>query len=242
MRTTALYVNGRVILGTSHLDAFQKLSEDEKNDPSLVSGFYTQSSKEFQGYAEDEHFFCKTIMLLRHGEPDANHLDPGLTKKGVTEVIQAAKYLATKDIHGFAAFTSPFLRCLETARIIQDHIQIDFTVEQDLAECPVFLHSDEEYYIQNRRSAFKSFRWPTEDGWRIRCESPEIFHTRLRKLLHALPDKSILISHRGIVLNIARLALCEKRVRENGVPTASLTYIENQRLKCIGRIPDEDAA
>jgi hypothetical protein len=50
-KVAALYCNGRLVTGRSHLDAWEQLSEEEK-EGQITSGFFDLDSKEFMSDLE----------------------------------------------------------------------------------------------------------------------------------------------------------------------------------------------
>jgi hypothetical protein len=67
MMKAELFVGGCIVIGDSHLDAFQLLSVEEK-DADLVSGFFDPETHEFVSDMEKDHFFDKEMYLIRHGQ------------------------------------------------------------------------------------------------------------------------------------------------------------------------------
>lgn len=240
MRIAALYIHGRVVLGASHLDAFEQLTPEEKDSDDISSGFFNQETMEFDGYVEHEHFFNKKIMLMRHGKPRNDDLDPGLSNEGINEVIQVARQILQFNLTGFTGYTSPMRRCLETARIVHEYTGLTFSVAPELMETPPFLNEGETFFLKKHCDQFPNYNWPDCSGWHIEAEPTSAFRQRVGTVLRGLPTRSILVSHRGLVENMARMALCDEKVRFHGVRTASLTFIEDQHVRCLGRTLDED--
>jgi len=235
MRTAALYLRGRVVIGRSHLEAFQKLSDAEKNEY-MVSGFYEEATGEFCADMCRDHFYNKKIVLIRHGQCqyDQCQIDPALNAQGISETEEVTDYLGHFDLTDYKCFTSPMLRCLQTTEIIQKKLGIQFEVKQNLMETPTFLNQEETFELKSRRSEFPKFRWPEEESWELRSENEATFMQRVASILRSLPSKSILISHFGVVTHMAKFALCDEKVMKAKVPTASLTFIDNQEVKCFG--------
>lgn len=50
-KVAALYCNGRLVTGRSHLDAWEQLSEEEK-EGQITSGFFDLDTKEFMSDLE----------------------------------------------------------------------------------------------------------------------------------------------------------------------------------------------
>lgn len=235
MRKAALYIQGRIVLGSSHLDAFEQLSEDEKSSESLSSGFFDEETNEFQGYMEEEHFFNKEILLMRHGRVEDGCEDPDLSPEGHSQVAATGRLLDEMNLDGFMGFCSPMLRCLRTAAFVSEYTGVHFRVEPDMMEPPPFLTPGDSFFLPTRHSTFPQYDWPTDSGWIVGHETTKAFISRISQVLRRLPKRSIIISHSGFVINMAKLALCNETVTKCGVPTASLTHIENREVRCLGK-------
>lgn len=79
------------------------------------------------------------LLLVRHGQSEANagtSTDPdcGLTERGREQARSAARRLATLDLDGFVALTSPYRRAVQTAEEVALATGIIFTVEEALRE------------------------------------------------------------------------------------------------------------
>lgn len=234
MQTAALYTHGRVVVGVSHLDAYQKLTPQEK-DSDLTSGFFDPETGEFLSDLHREHFFNKKILLIRHGEARCDDgCDPELSETGIKQVEKMKEYLCQIDLDGFVGFTSPLHRCVQTTHILVSCLGVRFSVNADLVETPGF-----PFTIKNRREDYDDLEWPTDQDWDVECETERSFVERIGDVLKRLPPKCILISHSGFVTNMAKLALCDEKIIECGVPNASITYIDDQEVKCLGRTVDE---
>ncbi|MBI1361492.1 MAG: histidine phosphatase family protein [Alphaproteobacteria bacterium] len=75
------------------------------------------------------------IYLIRHGEPSAgwgDHLDPGLSEKGLQQAEAAAETLARAGAK--RAVTSPLARCRETARPFEKRIETHARIEPGVGE------------------------------------------------------------------------------------------------------------
>lgn len=235
MKRPALYINGRVVEGSSHVNAFEQLSHDEQLEDSISSGTFDTETGEFDGYIEEEHFYRKEILLMRHASVASNGLDPGISQAGVDQVLAVMPYLRQLDLSQFSCKCSPMLRCLETANVIQSCVDVKFCVDPSLAEPPPSLEENEDYYVPARQSGFPQYLWPDVAGWLIHQFTTNEFLSHVTEVLRLLPKKSILISHSGFVIRMVRLALCETTMLKNGIPTASLTHIENREVRCLGK-------
>jgi len=234
MRRAALYVHGRIVIADSHLDAFQTLTIEERREY-IVSGFIDDETGEFDSDLARDHFYNKEIYLVRHGHVEAqDDPDPEITEIGVEQAECVAEELVGTDLSGFTCRTSPLLRCLQTAQVFSRICGLKFEVDLSLMETPNFLLPHQTFRMKNRYGDFPEFHWPTKHDWLVPYESPEGFGIRIRNVLQDLPNHSILISHFGVITNMAGMALCDEKAIECGVPTASLTHIDNQEVKCLG--------
>jgi broad specificity phosphatase PhoE len=232
VKRPALYIRGRIVIGNSHCAAFEQLSSDERHD-SISSGVFDTETGEFQGYVEEEHFYEKEILLMRHASVADDSIDPGISQDGVSQVKSVIPYLQKLDLSKFTCKCSPMLRCLETADIIQKILNIKFSVDPSLVEPPPYLKYEEEFYIPARVVDFPQYLWPETNGWVINNHD---FVGRVADVLRHLPKRSIIISHGGFVSSMVKLALCEDTMLRCGIPTASLTHIQNREVRCLGKV------
>lgn len=238
MMKAALYVSGRIVVGDSHLDAYRKLSESEK-DGDLVSGFYDGETEEFQSDMEKDHFYDKELFLIRHGRAeDPAAPDPDISDEGICQVQQLASELCGRNFCGVEGITSPLLRCLRTASILQERLGIHFRIVPEVMETPHFLDEYEIFKVRNRSRQFPHFDWPTSKEWHVVHETPPDFLERVKDTLCHLPHKAIVVTHYGYICHMVKLALCDAKAQlvvEQGIPPASLTYINRQDVACLGR-------
>lgn len=128
----ALYAtSGHMVTGCNHGDAFGKLLDTEK-DEKLISGFYDPTSSRF--LTDDGCFYIKTIILVRHAEAANGRNDPPITDNGVTQARAAASRLAKLNLQDFVGFTSPMVRCRQTAELLHETVHLDFQVDHDLRD------------------------------------------------------------------------------------------------------------
>ena len=239
MKKAALYVHGRVVTAESHLAAFEALTLKERKEY-IVSGFIDEETGEFDSDLAHDHFYNKEIYLVRHGDAQTNeNPDPPITEKGTKQAKELAETLSKKNLSDFFCITSPLLRCLQTAQIFNEICGLKFVVDLSLIETPHFLNDpSQSFWLKNRCHEFSDFNWLYKHDWRIRYESKPNFNKRVRYILEHLPEQSFLISHFGVIMSMASFALCGDKAMEHGVPTASLTHIDNQEIKCLGQISD----
>lgn len=230
MRRAALYVCGRIIIADSHVSAFMQLSESEKDDGGLVSGFFDPETQEFVSDEDRDHFYDKEMYLVRHGKScNPSDPDPDISEEGQEQAAKVAYCLWSKNLQGFTGYTSPLLRCLRTADAIHRLIGIEFQIVPELVESP----GDDVFKIRNRSSQFPQFEWPSSCEWHVLQETPVSFLQRAKDALLQLPGQSIVVTHFGLIHNMAKLALCDDKaeiVAEQGIPPGSVTYINRQRV------------
>ena len=136
----ALYVHGKIVTGTHHGDAFNKLSDKEKNED-ICSGFYDKENNKF--ITDEKEFYLKQIILVRHA--DAEHCEnPGITDLGRSQVQRAATFLnAFVNLSGFKGYASPRRRCQETAEEFSNETCLDFNTSDLLRDAnephPIFV-------------------------------------------------------------------------------------------------------
>jgi broad specificity phosphatase PhoE len=230
----ALYVSGRVVTGDSHIACFEKLTESEQ-DQVTDSGFFDCESGQFISDREREVFDEKEMYMIRHGQSTCpDEPDPDITPDGICQVQQAVDCLATQDLREFIGFTSPLLRCLQTANILHNSLGIKFHIVPEIMETPHFLEPEEIFKVKNRSHMFPQFDWPTSQEWHVLHETPLDFFKRVKETLQQFPCHSILVTHYGFICLTAKLALC-KAVLKEGFPPASVTYFHRHDGKRLGR-------
>lgn len=245
MRKAALYVQGRVVIGDSHLEAYQKLTLLEQQEH-VVSGVFDTDTEEFDSDLPIDHFYNKELIFVRHGQAaDPDEPDSELSEEGKVQIQQVCSYLLkTFEIKSFVGLTSPLLRCLQSALIIHELLDLDFEVQPGVMEIPIFLEEDQQYRLQNHRSKFPQFRWSTSEDWILTTETQRNFLNRTKQALQEFPSRCIVITHYGFICNVARFALCDQKanvVATGAVPPASVTFIDKQEVKCLGWTHEENS-
>jgi len=113
----AIYTGKKLVVGSHHGDAFNKLSVEEQDDISLKSGFFDPESGFF--ICDEQSFYFKQLILIRHASIIKSEFDPGLSEFGVEQCYQATEFLIKNfDLTDFMGFYSPCRRCKETASAI----------------------------------------------------------------------------------------------------------------------------
>jgi broad specificity phosphatase PhoE len=240
MRRAALFVQGRVVLGVTHGDAFGQLTEIEQSAELLISGFFDPETQEFEADDTNQHFYDKEICLIRHAQPlDLFDPDTSISPEGVEQAEQVASFLTESvDLEDVTCITSPLLRCLQTAQIIYKTSHLTFEVDPCVMETPPV-----EFHLKNHHELFPFFNWSTFFDWDLCPESPSVFLQRTRSALRHLPHRCIIVTHLGTICNISRLALCEQKAQKvigSGLPPASVTYIKQQDVRCMNENKTDD--
>ena len=229
----ALFVGGRVVTGVHHGDAFSKLSENEKNSRELLSGFWDDQTGKFV-VPDSFTFFTKKIILVRHSlVQEHEESDPSLSYEGHNRCCKTARFLVdTEDLTGFVGYTSPMLRCLETAANISRLTGIKFAVDPSFVEAfPTPIE------VPNRRELFPDFRWDSLDSYCLGEETPIQFARRLEQVIKTMPQKAIIISHCTFIANMAELISGNYSLQDTypSIPAASVTLIDNYKIVYVGK-------
>jgi phosphohistidine phosphatase SixA len=229
----AIYVDGKIVTGRHHGEAFSFLSEAEKNSNTLLSGFWDPQSGRF--ISDCGEFYTKRIFLIRHSNPACGYdqdIDPPLCEEGVERAWATAHFLNSQNLEEYEGFTSPFRRCLETAHIIAALTGLAFVVDPCLVE-PML----ETTFVENHAEDFPSFRWETNRSFRFYNEDPNSYAHRISERGRSFPKKSVAISHCSFIADMAELlsgndGLAQRRV---ALAPASLTYIDNNEVVHYGK-------
>jgi len=129
----ALYTSkGKVVTGQHHGEAFSKLIGAERDE--LISGFLDPITGKF--ISDDIEFYAKKMVCLRHSEVDYNEEDPGINPQGRTHSMRAALFVKqhVEGINTFQGICSPSRRCVETAGILSETLNIEFEENCDLVD------------------------------------------------------------------------------------------------------------
>ena len=218
--------NGTFVTGHHHGEAFGKLNDEEQNQE-IRSGFLDPITGKFFG--DDFECYVRKIMMIRHGEYHRdNSVDPGMNQNGFNQIRRTAQHLVTSDLSSYQAYTSPYLRCLQTAQILSCICKIKFIVEPLIGE-----EVDADCVIPARQQEFSEFKWPDKEEFAFTKETSETFSTRINGLLENLPPKSILICHCPVIYKISQLSLEQEDIDPH-IPHGSLTFIEDHKVVWLG--------
>jgi len=175
----AIYLDGKVITGKTHGEAYGLLTDEEKkNADDIISGFIDSKTNRFFDVDSGIEFYTKKFLFVRHGSVKDNQKEPDLSQEGIFEVEKVASYLRAYNLKGCQAIVSPSLRCIRTAQIIADSTRITFEVEPSIQD----KHPDEPNYD---------------------------YYSRLRDAIASLSIKSLIISHCPTIIAMLNVALGE---------------------------------
>lgn len=234
MRRAALYVEGKIVVADSHVMAFMQLQETEKNG-NIVSGFFDPDTEEFDSDLVDDHFYNKELILVRHTQTLHDGPNPHLSEEGKVEAEKIAHRLKDYDLSDYQGLTSPFNRCLETAEILHERLDIPFSVEPEIGETPDFLKENENCLLQNLCCQFTTFDWPS-GNFLLQNETKDQFRDRTKRVLQRIPHRCIVVTHFGIIYNISQIALCPRKAEKllsTGVPKGNVAYINKDVIQII---------
>jgi broad specificity phosphatase PhoE len=189
------------------------------------------------------------LIIVRHGESEYNtdvseSLDSSLTTKGILQVKKTAEYLKKIDLSGFEGITSPYLRTLQTAKIIQGETDIPFRVDNGPAELTIYYNSSESReridFLDVPKRDFE-FDWPSVwDGRFAAEENLEDFLCRVESFLSGLDKdgKYLIVSHGSPVHTMSNLMQGIREVPEwsDSIANSSITWLENDNLKYLSKV------
>lgn len=181
----------------------------------------------------------KELMIIRHARSLYNvevtdDLDAGLTDFGHQQAEMVGEFLREElSIPYWHIFTSPFLRCLETAQHIKDKLTgCAVTVDGRLGEMTVDYHELDSLSVENRGEAFP-YNWSNYDPVDFAHERMEDYVQRLEAFYDSVPNRSIIITHGSPVLSFIRM----HEGKFNSVPlwnhsigNCSMTWIRGNRM------------
>lgn len=187
------------------------------------------------------------LLIIRHSRSEHNlklttDLDSRITTFGEHQAVNVGKFLQDKffsekyNIEEWGVFTSPFLRCLQTTKLIADQIKDcpKPCVRRTLRE--YLNHSNQSCEIK-KRSEF-DFDWDFESA-SFDIEQNETFLDRMHKALIALPKCAIVVTH-GLPAHVLKNLAVDPSgnhvpLWDNSIDNASITWIKNGRLIWNGR-------
>lgn len=173
------------------------------------------------------------LILIRHGESKYNamltdNLDSELTEKGIAQAKATGKFLREHfgHIQNFIGITSPYMRCLQTSRIIKEETGLEFFVDHGPRE--IMVHY-EEVSIPDRSELFPEFIW-TSFPPTFYKETFDQFIERMKKYVGDFEhEKALVVSHGTPVGSLFELTLGREHKPDTEFypDNASVSYIRN---------------
>jgi broad specificity phosphatase PhoE len=128
-------------------------------------------------------------IYIRHGESrynkkETNDLDSELTDEGVLQVRRVARWLKehVPDLiyRGYFGVTTPYLRALQSARIIREITGLQFHVHSGPREV---MTCYDQVDVPLRKFEFSDLDWSLciNEPWKFRRETTEQFDNRIRQ-------------------------------------------------------------
>ena len=141
------------------------------------------------------------LILIRHGQSEHNtkashSLDSCLTGFGINQAVKLANFLGETDLYGFVGMTSPYLRCLQTAKIIQDKTNLPFEVNAGVRE----------YHIDKTLSPL-----PKKGGMTLPCRISEF-----PLFSYEIDDSSVFYANENLGEFVNRVRLFAEELKRRG--------------------------
>lgn len=187
----------------------------------------------------------KEFLFVRHAESEYNayltdNLDSCLTPQGEEQALATGKFLAGfPEISQFTGLVSPYLRALQTAKIISQETGVRFRVVESPREIMV---KYDTVFIPIRREEFPEFDWGDQvEAWRFDRETTGDFLTRINGFRHTLDGRVLVVSHGTPVNAMYELTMTgESRASTvEYVRNASVSYVRNGEGVWFGILPNE---
>jgi len=190
--------------------------------------------------------FKEELVIIRHARSKHNireseDMDDAITEHGKAQARNVGRYLYEEiDLTGFKFFTSPFLRCLQTASIIQNWTRPfgQFQVMHELRE--YLNHTGRECFVRSRKNEFTELDWSlyADEGTTYYDEFNEVFLHRIHDCFHKLPERSVVVTHglpAFVLLHVARGNVDSVPIWDHSIDNCSITWIKRGRVVWHGR-------
>lgn len=189
--------------------------------------------------------FKEELIIIRHARSKHNvrkseNLDDFLSEFGEKQAKNVGTYFQHEvDLSGYNFYTSPFLRCLQTAREISSRTGHAPIVEPGLRE--YLNHTGREAWVPNRQSLFPEMDWRLypADGETYDQEFNETFLIRMHDIYNRLGNKSIVVTHGLPALTLLHIAsdpgIHSVPVWDHSIDNCSISIIRRGRVIWHGR-------
>jgi broad specificity phosphatase PhoE len=183
----------------------------------------------------------KTLFIVRHVESLFNiklcsHLNADISPNGEYQGGKLAHLMSGFDLSYFVGYTSPMLRCLKTAKRIQDKTGLQFVVKPELCEVS-WTFPDDGLHIEKKSAEFPEMDWSCcgeDDMLLLPKEDDSVFVAKHNAFLSGLPRRAVVVTHGTCVQTLSALSIGEKLDKapewDNSIKNASLTMIFDGRL------------
>jgi broad specificity phosphatase PhoE len=185
----------------------------------------------------------KQLIIIRHARSKLNvrvseDLDCGITDYGFHQAKNVGKFLSKHvDLTGSYFFTSPFLRCLQTAGSIAEQFVGPITFQIDWRVREYINHAGREVHVP-RRSNEPGIIGNYQDTT-FKDESNEEFLNRICSFHSDLPDSSVVVTHGLPAMLLLHVATHTNvnyvPIWDHSIDNCSITLIKNGRLIWMGR-------
>lgn len=131
-KIAALMVNGKVVTGLNHGFAFTKLSEEEKDCPTLRSGFFDPTT----GCFSDDCQPCaraNSLLVIRHAHAHYDHLTPA----GRDAALAIGDWLVRSQFRSYPVLCSPKTRCQETSFLLGKSFRVTDALDEVAEDEPL---------------------------------------------------------------------------------------------------------
>lgn len=188
----------------------------------------------------------RELLLVRHARSYYNikatdYLNSEITDFGKVQATNVGKFIAKEFGNTFTGYTSPFVRCIQTAQIIQTYSGIGFTVLPELSES---LEGSQEIFVYKRDDY--NFNWEYfQEPKCFKGERSDAYLNRIYEAYYKITaEKSLVISH-GLpimtLLDIIKDRANKVPIWDFSIDNCSMTYIKDKRIIWHGRNLDHEA-
>lgn len=184
------------------------------------------------------------FYLVRHGESQFNAgitdaFDSGITDKGHTQAIRAAMTLREEVTGDYIGYTSPYLRCLQTAMHIAQCAGIKFIVTPLLGETPEEIHRNVPTVVHNNAKWFDhNFDWSSfPPTYNYGVETDEQYQQRMYQFIKILDKNCVVVSHRAPITFLLRHLCYGGKNKELNITNGSISLVENDLPVYMGVVP-----
>ena len=187
--------------------------------------------------------------FVRHGQSEYNvgltdKFNSNVTPKGIEQATRAAMTLRDEitDPETYQGYTSPYVRCLQTARILQQRTGIKFKVVQEIGETPEEVHRNVSALVYRLEDLYPEFDWRhfPKASYDYGNESDQAYLDRLNAFLKTLAGETrntLVCSHMTPTIHMIRAICFNSGDEPLTINNCSITLIEDKKPIYIGKVP-----